>query len=522
MASTPDAAMVEKDAGKSSGETGKPSDGQVEILQDETLRAAAAHGHLATDIYGNPLLQFDQKAVRKLRLKMDLYLVPTVALLYLFCFIDRANIGNAKIAGLEKDLGMTGFDYNMVLSIFYISYIVFEIPATILCKWMGPGWFLPATSLLFGIVSITTAFCHTRDQLAGVRFLLGIFEAGMLPGIAYYLSRWYQRAELTFRLSLYMVMAPLAGAFGGLLASAILTLESFAGVHQWRMIFAIEGIVTIVLSVVAFFTLTDRPETARWMTEEEKILCAARVKSERVGQTEVLDRIDKKKLMAGMLNPVTLEIAVVFLFNNITVGGLAFFLPTIVSTIYPAYSTVQKQLYSVPPYIVGAFFTIAFPSLSWYLDRRQLLIAASAPMVMAGYVMFLASQVATVRYAATFLIASSAMVLGPMSNAHISANVVSDTARSSAIGLNVMFGNVGGLISTWSFLPWDAPHYKIGHGLNLAASSMILIVGLGAYFWMKWDNKRREGLDVETELADKTEAEIEDLDWRHPAFRWRP
>lgn len=436
--------------------------------------------------------------------------------------MHTTHTGNAKIAGLEKDLGMSGNDYNMVLSIFYISYILFEIPATVLCKWIGPGWFLPATSLLFGVSSVATAFCHSRAALAGVRFLLGIFEAGMLPGIAYYLSRWYQRAELTFRLSLYMVMAPLAGAFGGLLASAILTLESFAGVTQWRMIFVIEGICTMVVSFLAFFTLTDSPESARWMTEEERTLCVARVKSERVGQTEVLDRIDKKKLIAGMSNPVTLEIAVIFFFNNITVQGLAFFLPTIVSTIYPAYSTVQKQLYSVPPYVVGAFFTVAFPSLSWYLDRRQLLIAASAPLVMTGYVMFLASEMAKVRYAATFLIASSCMTLGPMSNAQISANVVSDTARSSAIGMSVMFGNVGGLISTWSFLPWDAPHYRIGNGLNLAASSVILIVGLAAYVWMRWDNKRREALDVQAELAGLTEEQIEDLDWKHPSFRWRP
>ncbi|TQN69430.1 putative transporter [Colletotrichum shisoi] len=485
------------------------------------IHNAAGKGQVATDKYGQPLVEFDPVAVRKLRWKLDLYTIPTVALLYLFCFIDRANIGNARIAGLDKDLGLQGYDYNIILSTFYVSYIIFEIPATVACKWMGPGWFLPITTLLFGIVSIATAFVHNRAAICGVRFLLGIFEAGMLPGIAYYLSRWYQRAELTFRLSLYMVMAPLAGAFGGLLASAILTLDSFGSLHRWRMIFAIEGIVTIILALVSFVTLTDRPETARWLTQEEKDLCVARVKSERVGATEVIDKIDKTKLKRGMFNPVTLEIAVIFLFNNITVQGLAFFLPTIVANIYPTYSTVQKQLYSVPPYAAGAFFTLAFPALSWYLDRRQVLIALSAPMVMCGYIMFLASKVAKVRYGATFLIASSAMVMGPMSNAHISANVVSDTARSSAIGLNVMFGNIGGLVSTWSYLGWDAPDFHIGNGLNLGASSMILILATAAWFWMKWDNKRRDDLSIEEELAGLSEQEVRDLDWKHPAFRWR-
>lgn len=289
------------------------------------------------------------------------------------------SLGNARIAGMEKDLALEGYDYNVILSVFYISYIIFEIPCNICCKWMGPGWFLPTTSLLFGAISIATGFVESQAAICGVRFLLGIFEAGMLPGIAYYLSRWYQRAELTFRLSLYMVMAPLAGAFGGLLASAILRLDSFGSLTEWRMIFAIEGIITVGLALISFITLTDRPETARWLTQAEKELCIARVKSERVGATEVLDKMDRSKLWRGMINPNTLQVAAIFFFNNITVQGLAFFLPTIVRSIYPDFTVVQQQLYSVPPYACGAVFVLAFPALSWYLDRRQGIITASAP-----------------------------------------------------------------------------------------------------------------------------------------------
>jgi MFS family permease len=312
---------------------------------------------------------------------------------------------------------------------------------------MGPGWFLPATTLAFGIISVCTAFVNNFSQVCAVRFLLGIFEAGMLPGIAYYMSRWYRRSELAFRLSLYIVMAPLAGAFGGLLASGILKLDQFGSLKTWRMIFAIEGVITIGLSLIGFFTLTDRPATAKWLSAAEKDLAIARIKSERVATTVVLDGIDKPKLLRGIINPVTLSTSFIFLLDNVTVQGLAFFLPTIVATIYPAKSTVEKQLFTVPPYVVGAFFTVLFPLISWRIDRRQIFIILSAPMMMIGYIMFLASVDPQVRYGATFLIASSAFALGPMTNAHVSANVVSDTARSSAIGTNVMFGNIGGLIS---------------------------------------------------------------------------
>ncbi|KAF7548677.1 hypothetical protein G7Z17_g6909 [Cylindrodendrum hubeiense] len=473
---------------------------RVEDAGPGTIHDVAGHGHAATDISIQPLREGCGGSWT----------------------CTQSQLCNARIAGLNEDLDLQGYDYNKILSVFYISYILFEIPATILCKWIGPGWFLPITSLLFGGASIATAFVNTQSAICGVRFLLGIFEAGMLPGIAYYLSRWYKRAELTFRLSLYMVMAPLAGAFGGLLASAILKLDHFGSLHNWRMIFAIEGIITVGLSLVAFFSLTDRPETAWWLTQEEKELCIARVKSERLAQTEVIDGIDKTKLKRGMSNPLVIQIAAIFLFNNITVQGLAFFLPTIVGTIYPDYTVVQKQLHSVPPYAVGAFFAVAFPAVSWYLDRRQILIILTSPLVMVGYAMFLGTDNANARYAACFLIASTCTVLGTLTNAHISANVVSDTARSSAIGLNVMFGNVGGLISTWAFPVSDGPKYPIGNGLNLGCATAILLLSTAGYFWMNADNKKRDARNVEEELAGMSAGEIQELDWKHPAFRWRP
>jgi MFS family permease len=426
---------------------------------------------------------------------------------------------------MTKDLKLEGYDYNTVLSVFYISYILFEIPSNMVCKIVGPGWFIPSLSLGFGICSVCTAFVHNKSQACAVRFLLGMFEAGMMPGIAYYLSRWYRRSELAFRLSLYIVMAPLAGAFGGLLASGILKLSHFGGLHSWRMLFGIEGIITIGLSLIAYVTMTDRPATARWLTQEEREMAIARVKSERVATTEVLDKLDTPKLLRGIFSPVTLSTAFIFLLNNVTVQGLAFFAPTIVATIYPKNSVISQQLHTVPPYVVGAFFVVFLSSLSWRFDRRNIFFIISIPFVMVGYIIFLATDRPHARYGATFLIAAGAYSFGSLCNAQVAANVVSDTARSSAIATNVMFGNVGGLISTWSFLPNNAPNYDIGNGLNLATSSTMFLISIALLAWMTWDNKRRSMRDVDSELSALTGfslKQIQDLDWRHPAFRWRP
>ncbi|CZT43210.1 related to nicotinamide mononucleotide permease [Rhynchosporium secalis] len=495
---------------------------KAQVYHDATARTAAERGYAATDRHGVSLLTFDPKAEARLRLKIDLYIVPTVALLYLFCFIDRANIGNAKLAGFEKELGLKKYDYNAVLSCFYISYIIFEIPSNMACKWIGPGYFIPIISLLFGICSICTAFVHNYNQVCAVRFLLGIFEAGMMPGIAYYMSRWYRRSELAFRLGLYIVMSPIAGAFGGLLASAILKMDSFGSLKSWRMIFAIEGIITCGLALISFLTLTDRPATARWLTQEEKDLAAARVKSERVGTTEVLDKMDKAKMLRGIFSPVTLATSFIFLLDNITVQGLAFFTPTIVKTIYPRETLVSLQLHTVPPYIVGAFFTVLFPFLSWKFDKRSIFFILSAPLMMIGYIIFLSTTDGRARYGATFIIASGAYSFGALCNAQVAANVVSDTARSSAIATNVMLGNIGGLISTWSFLPFDGPNYHIGNGLNFATSSTIFLCSIGLLFWMLADNRKRDKLDTDNALDGMSQKQIQDLDWRHPGFRWKP
>lgn len=140
------------------------------------------------------------------------------------------------------------------------------------------------------------------------------------------------------------------------------------------------------------------------------------------------------KTLHGIFSPVTLATSFIFLLDNITVQGLAFFAPTIVRTIYPNSSTVSQQLHTVPPYVVGAFFVVAFNFASWKLDKRNVFFIANAPLMMAGYIMFLASTNPNVRYGATFLIASGAFAFGALCNAQVSANVVSDTARSSAIG----------------------------------------------------------------------------------------
>lgn len=370
-------------------------------------------------------------------------------------------------------------------------------------------------------MSLATAFVKNFGGAVAVRFLLGVFEAGVLPGIAYYLSRWYRKAELVFRLALYFSMAPLAGGFGGLLASGLVTLK-IGSLHGWPSLFLVEGIITMGIAIIAYFTMTDHPSTARWLSPEEKALAIARVKSENVSTTEITEKLDKTKLMRGIVNPNTMAVSWIFLFVNITVQGIAFFTPTIIATIYPNASLIRKQLWTVPPYMVGFAVNLIVPFISWKINKRLPIFIISACLPIIGYIMFLATDTGDgkARYAAVFLIVSGAFPFGCLCNAQAAVNVLSDSARSTAIGWNVMVGNIGGLISTWSFLPNDGPNYPIGNGLNLAGNATILLTSVALLIYLKADNKRRSKVDVHQFLDGKSPKEIQDLDWKNPAFRW--
>ena len=222
-----------------------------------------------------------------------------------------------------------------------------------------------------------------------------------------------------------------------------------------------QGIITIGLSLIAFLTLTDRPETAKWLSPEEKQLAIDRVLSERVGTKELLDQLDLPKTLRGIFNPVTLSTSIVLLLINITVQGLAFFLPAIVRAIYPHQTVVHQQLLTVPPYIFGSIIVLTICGLSWRFDRRNIFMTIGSSIVIPGYIIFLATNNSSARYAATFIVAAGSFSFGALTQAQSSANVVSDTARSAAIGTTVMFGNIGGLISTWSSYPLMGPTTRL-------------------------------------------------------------
>ena len=220
-----------------------------------------------------PLDSIDPNLERRVLRKLDIHLTPLTMVLYLVSFLDRSNIGNARIAGMSDDLDLTGDRYDWLLTIFYISYILFEFQA-LAWKIFPPHRWAAFMVFGWGLVSSVQAGIHTWGAAMALRFLMGVFEAGYGPGIPYLLSFFYLRRELGLRIGIFFSAAPLANTFAGALAYGITS--GNPGIAKWRVLFLVEGLPSVAMAFVAWFFLPDSPEKARFLTEEERVAAKAR------------------------------------------------------------------------------------------------------------------------------------------------------------------------------------------------------------------------------------------------------
>ncbi len=238
----------------------------------------------------------------KLMRKIDFHVLPILFTVYVAAFIDRyvhhlsselvltlyrISISNALTLSLPAELGLVGQQPNIALTIFFVPYILFEIPSNLLMKRSKPHVWLSGCVLLFGVVMIGQGFVQSYGGLLATRFLLGLAEAGMFPGSVYLISFWYKRAEAQKRFTFYFSSTIIAGAFGGLLASAISGLDGVRGLASWRWIFILEGTATVLIAVVAFFSITDFPNEAKWLLPDERTFLLAKTQASESHKTPV-------------------------------------------------------------------------------------------------------------------------------------------------------------------------------------------------------------------------------------------
>ncbi|KAF8575941.1 MFS general substrate transporter [Ramaria rubella] len=462
----------------------------------------------------------DPTAERKLVRKLDLAILPLFMLLYTTNFLDKTAVGNAKIAGLEHDLGLQGFDYNIALSLFYITFIAVQIPSNLALRRFGSIW-LACLVIAFGVISFSSAFMQTFAGLIATRIFLGFAEGGLLPGLIYVCSRYYRREELVLRVGIfYGLSPPLAGAFGGLLASGLLAIHPIGSIDSWRKIFFVEGLITMGIGIICLFIIPADPEYSRLLTNEERVLALRRIAADRVVKGSQREKITMALILRA-LNVNSSINTLCYTLLNISFQGLSLFLPTVVATL-GHFSTVESQLRTVPPYLVAAVWVVANSYLSFRIKRRGLCIFISVLFSVIGHSVFVATENPHARYGACFLVLVGGAPAGPMMVTWATDNASPETVRAVTAALIPGVGTIGAIIAVWTYLPEDAPNYHRGNSLNVGACCVVVILILAGMWYINTENGKRARGGRDYRLEGKSQREIEELGALHPEYRYQP
>ncbi|OAQ89908.1 major facilitator superfamily transporter [Purpureocillium lilacinum] len=440
--------------------------------------------------------EFTGAKYNKLMRKLDLHLIPIIALLYLLAYLDRGNIGNARLAGLEKDLNMKGEQYNIALTIFFVSYIVFEVPANMALKYLSPRTWIPSITVSWGIVMTLMGIVHNYEGLLAARFFLGVPESGIFPAAAYYITMWYTRHEAMYRTALFYATASLAGAFSGLLAYAITLMDGIGGLAGWQWIFILEGLLTVLAGVLAYFAIFNGPDSVAWLTEEEKQYLKVKLAYDgnRWGKGTQEEGSKRKYIKEAFLDWQIYLSVVIYLGISVSTYGLVFGLPTIISTL--GYSARIAQLMTVPPYVAACILTIAVAHFSDKLKKRGYFIAGSLVVSVIGFIMAITTSnnpgLAGVTYAGCFLACCGFFPAFPGVISWLANNLAGPYKRAIGMSLQISLGNTGGLIGSNIYLAREKPHYRLGYGISIGFIACAIIATAVMWFTLTTINRKRE------------------------------
>ena len=410
-------------------------------------------------------------------LKIDTFIfriLPVLSFLFLCSFLDRTNVGNAKVLGLEKDIGLSNGQYANGLAIFYLFYIVAELPSNLILSKASPRLLLAFLTAAWGIIGMCLGFIRNYADYLAVRAFLGLAEGGLLPGVFHsqleelhamhvhtknslgmilYLSAIYTRGELALRVGLFYVSASLAGAFGGLLARGFSAIPTTAVVDAgWRWILIIEGLLTFAAGVAAYFLLPNSVEAALFLTSEERELAKSRLNSEysvnaaNGEQVEVMEKFRWSEVRRGVCNVQLWLTATTYVAILSGLYSFGLFLPTIINGL--GYTANQAQLWSVLPYSVASVVTVAVSFLSDRLKVRGIIMLCTLPLAIIGYAVTanLSSHENPVKYGMTVLMATGLYASVPPILTWNSNNSAGHYKRATTSSVQLMIANCGGFI----------------------------------------------------------------------------
>jgi ACS family tartrate transporter-like MFS transporter len=303
----------------------------------------------------------EQSTMRKVYLR----LLPFAVLSYVLAYIDRINVSFAGLT-MRGDLGMSAGTFGFAVGMFYWGYFIFEVPSNVILEKVGARIWIARIMITWGILAGLTAVVTGSTSFAIVRFLLGVAEAGFFPGIILYFTYWFPSHHHARIVSGFLVGLPVAVAVGAPISTGLLGLDGLFGLRGWQVMYIAEAIPTVVIGVITFFVLTDRPEQARFLTAEERNWLVTTIAAER----RATEAVRKFTLWQALYNPKVLLLALNYLGIVTASLGMLIFIPQMIKSLGD-YSNMTVGWLTMIPYTCGAIAMVVWGRISDRMNERR-------------------------------------------------------------------------------------------------------------------------------------------------------
>lgn len=423
---------------------------------------------------------------KKILRKMDIFIIPLMCLLYFLSNLDKSNIGNAEVAGLSKDIGLKGTEYNVAVTVFFATYILFDPLGSNLLKILGPPVMFSSCLFAFGIISLLTAWIKNYNHLVAVRILLGAFEGMIYPAINMYLSVCYRREQYAMRFAFVFSAACLSSSFGGLIAYGCSKITG--SLYAWQYIYIVEGAISVGFVPLYIFGLSRKLEDSWFFTKEESEYIVERYRTMRTFNPN--EKFEWYQVKLAVMDIKTWVSAIALFGIDLTTFGLTVFLPIIITSL--GFTNVKAQLMTVPVYFLTAIVFFICAVWSDYLRLRSPFIMGACLSTSVGIAIVLGSTVNGVRYFGVFILCMGIYVNAACNCLWLSGNNGNYYKRATALGINLFFGSGSGLVSGQIFTSKDKPRYVKGLSLCLGFQVLSLILTFIQFLLYRGENIKKQ------------------------------
>lgn len=428
----------------------------------------------------NSQLNFEKETIRKVTRRI----IPLLFLLYIISYLDRANVGYAALE-MNEALGLTSKMFGLVTGIFFIGYFLFEVPSNILMQKFGARVWITRILFTWGIISMATGFAQNATQLYVIRFLLGIAEAGLFPGIILYLTYWFRAKERASTIAMFMTAIAVSYIIGAPVSTLIIDHIHWMNVPGWRWMFIIEGAPAVILGFVTYFYLTDRPEQAKWLTAKEKNWLMSELRKDEMLREKKGQQTSSHK--TALTDPKLWYLALIYFVYTAGTLGVGYWMPQIIKGLSSYLSNTQIGFIATIPYIIASIVMNYWSRRSDRTGERRMHTAL--PLLVAGLTLLSVGMVSNPFIAMIFITISLAAMYcfkGPFWS--LPTMILSPATVAVGIAVINSIGNLGGFVGPYA-VGWlkDATG-KMQAGLIFL--SMILIIAFLLVLAMKFEQRR--------------------------------